>query len=93
MTKDEFLAELESGPFSWPGGYPKYFYTADGEAISFKAAADNRELILAECSNLDRASWDGWKVIGVEINWENPALYCIHTGDRIESAYAEDAPE
>lgn len=30
-----------------------------------------------------------WAIAGEDINWEGPALYCSHTGYRIESAYAE----
>lgn len=26
----------------------------------------------------------------VDVNWENPELYCDECGERIESAYAED---
>lgn len=90
MTKEEFLAELEAGPYAWPGGYPKYFLAADGGAISFEAAQENKDLILAECSNLDPRTWDGWKVIGVDINWEDEDLHCAHTGKPIPSAYGSD---
>jgi hypothetical protein len=27
----------------------------------------------------------------LEVNWEDPDLFCDHCGARIESAYAEDA--
>ena len=40
-------------------------------------------------STLQRAR-DGWAAYGVNINWEDPSLYCAHSGERIESAYAED---
>ncbi len=90
MTPQQFLSELETGPYAWPGGYPRYFITADGEALSFKAADKNKERILDECLNLDRASWDEWKVVAVEINWEDANLFCVHSGERIESAYADD---
>jgi hypothetical protein len=33
---------------------------------------------------------DGWRVIGCDVNWEDPSLYCDHTGARIPSAYAEE---
>ncbi len=42
----EFLEVLEKGPYAWPGGYPLYFVMADGEALSFAAAKENRDLIL-----------------------------------------------
>jgi hypothetical protein len=32
---------------------------------------------------------DGWGLVALEVNWEDPELFCDHCGDRIESAYAE----
>jgi hypothetical protein len=29
-------------------------------------------------------------VVALEVNWEDPALYCDHCGNRIESAYVEE---
>jgi len=76
------------GPYAWPGGYPCYFVMADGEPLSFKAAKENRrELLEALAHTADRHN--GWRPIGLEINWEEPDLYCAHSGERIESAYAE----
>lgn len=74
-------------PYAWPGGYPLYIVLADGEALSIDAArAEFRQVaratIAQDCSS--------WQAMGTEINWEDPSLYCAHSGDRIESAYAED---
>lgn len=86
FTVADFNEALDE-PYAWPGGYPRYFITDDGEALSYKAAKEEadqiREAIQARENN-------GWRVIGVDINWEDPALYCAHTNERIESAYAED---
>ena len=32
---------------------------------------------------------DGWAIVALTVNWEDPDLFCDHCGDRIESAYAE----
>jgi hypothetical protein len=32
---------------------------------------------------------DGWRVVACDTNWEDGELYCDHSGERIESAYAE----
>jgi hypothetical protein len=32
---------------------------------------------------------DGWRVVACDTNWEDASLYCDHSGERIESAYAE----
>lgn len=81
----DFRREYRAGPYAWPGGYPKYFVMQDGEAISFSVAKTERRQILE--------AFDGsnsqWRVIGVEINWEDADLYCAHTNERIPSAYAE----
>jgi len=82
---DQFKADLQQ-PYAWPGGYPRYFLTSDGAALSFKAAADNQQQIIEAIADNDNS---GWRVIGCDINWEDAELYCDHIGDRIESAYAE----
>tara|TARA_R110002020_G_scaffold447150_1_gene659495 strand:+ start:881 stop:1150 length:270 start_codon:yes stop_codon:yes gene_type:complete len=85
-TVKEFTEQLESGGHAWPGGYPLFFITSDGAALSFDAAKENREIIaesIADDCN------DGWQVIGCNVNWEDSELICDHSGEKIESAYAE----
>ena len=89
QTISDFRHAMRHGPFAWPGGYPCYFITADGAALSWRAAREERRLILSALR--DRDNTGGWLVTGLDINWEDPALYCDHTGERIPSAYAEDA--
>lgn len=84
----EFLADLEA-PYAWPGGYPRYFVCADGEALSFDSAKLNQALIVDAIRDNEPRS--EWRVIGCEINWEDPDLVCAHSGGRIESAYGEDS--
>jgi len=79
---DRDLAE----PYAWPGCYPKFFITSDGEALSYAAARDNAELIRESIAEHSR---DGWRVDGCDVNWEDSELYCSHTGELIESAYGE----
>jgi hypothetical protein len=87
-TISDFRRAMRHGPYAWPGGYPCYFITADGGALSWRAAREERRLILTALR--DRDSTGGWLVTGLDINWEDPALHCDHTGERIPSAYAED---
>jgi len=87
QNSKELKTALRAGKFAWPGGYPCFFITDDGCALSFEAVKENFRAVLSSVRNKDR---DGWRVISVEINWEDPSLYCEHTGQRIESAYAED---
>jgi hypothetical protein len=83
----QFKKHINDGPYTFPGAYPVFFITSDGAALSFDAAKDNAALIQ---ESIENHSNDGWRVIAVAVNYENPDLYCDHTGGRIESAYAED---
>jgi hypothetical protein len=85
-TASQFVADLDS-PYAWPGGYPRYFVTADGAALSYAAARENADQIKESVSDNDTGS--GWCVVACEINWEDADLICDHTGQPIESAYAE----
>lgn len=78
-----FADQLVAGPYAWPGGYPLFAYTSDGAALCAKCCASERKAIGTTTGA------DGWCVVGLEANWEDPALFCDHCGDRIESAYAE----
>jgi len=69
--------------FTTVGGYPLYYITADGGVLSPSAVEENLDL----CRD---PSDSQWHVIGADVNWEDPCLICDHTGNRIESAYAED---
>jgi hypothetical protein len=86
MTTAELKNEIRSGKYAWPGGYPKYFVTDDGEAMSFDSVKENYRLVLDSVKHKNN---DGWRVIGVDINWEDDSLICCHSGNKIESAYGE----
>lgn len=85
-TVEEFRAALAVGPHAWPGGYPVFFLCSDGGVLSFDAAKQEAERIESAITDHDST---GWRVVASDINWEDPALFCDHTGKRIESAYAE----
>ncbi len=89
MTLAEIKTALRAGPYAWPGGYPVYFVTSDGAALSFDAVKQEwRNVVQAHlCPGYRRS---GWFIAAYDINWEDPELYCDHTNQRIESAYAED---
>jgi len=81
----DLKSTLRAGKYSWPGGYPLYFITEDGESLSFQAVRENfRNIINSIANNID----DGWKVISCDINYENTDLVCSDTGKLIESAYS-----
>ena len=67
-------------------GYPLYFVTSDGAAISFKTAREEFPLL---CDSVRTGRNDGWRVIGVDVNYEDPDLFCAHSSEKIEPAYGE----
>lgn len=88
-TADKFSADL-SEPYAWPGGYPRFFITDDGAALSYAAAKQNKRLIRHAIRTKSNC---GWRVVGCEINWEDGELYCAHSNERIESAYVVEVYE
>ncbi len=84
----DFKAALRYGQFTQLGGYPMYFVVSDGEPLSFEAARENFREIADSITNRHT---DGWRVVGLDVNYEDEDLVCAHTGKRIPSAYgAED---
>ena len=91
-TISDFRRAMRHGPFAWPGGYPCYFLCADGEALSFEAAKENRRAVLEALR--DRTPYDAqWRVVALDVNWEDTELYCAHTYKKIESAYGVEDEE
>ena len=90
MNRVETLRRVKQAirePYAWPGGYPRFIVMADGEAVSCEAArAEWRQIVYATLHGLR----DGWRAVDTCTNWEDTALYCAHTGERIPSAYAEE---
>lgn len=78
---------LRHGPYAWPGGYPIYFITNDGEALSFDAVREEFQQVIYSIRHGLR---DGWRVVAWDINYEDRDLICSHTNESIECAYAED---
>ncbi len=86
-TTDDFNLQLKRGRYI-DGGYPIFFVCADGGVLSFDSAEENAELIRAAIGG--PVTDKQWRVVHVEVNWEDPELYCDDSGKRIESAYAEE---
>ena len=86
-TLAQVKACLRAGKFAWPGGYPLYFITQDGCALSFEAVESEFYQVcfdhLNDCST-------GWRIVGCDINYEDNSLICEHTNKRIPSAYCEE---
>jgi hypothetical protein len=78
--------QLAEHPYAWPGGYPLLAVTNHGAALCRHCARAERASIGTTTGS------DGWTVVALAVNWEDPELFCDHCGGRIESAYAEPEP-
>lgn len=93
-TVQDFEEALKHGPYVWPGGYPCYFVMKDGEALSFKAAEQEKETIIKAMEDQKEGyNNDQWIPIAFEVNWEDEDLVCAHTYEKIECAYPSEANE
>lgn len=86
-TVADFEARLAEGRYTSIGSYPVYFVTADGTALSFRNAKKHAGRIKRA---IEKRGDDGWRVTAADVNWEDPEFYDGESGERIESAYAED---
>ena len=87
VSGKQLRATLRAGPYAFPGGYPLYFIADDGEPLSFQAVRDN----LYQCiHSIHNGINDGWRIIGCEVNWEDPDMVCAHEGTKIESAFGDE---
>ncbi len=73
-------------PYAWPGGYPLALITADGGVLCPDCARKEFRLI---CEESFRNTNSGFRVAGVDVNWENVELHCDHCGKHMQSAYGE----
>lgn len=79
--------------FAWPGGYPLYYFFADGGVCCPKCA--NREIGLIDeemsaSGRPPRVQRGGWALAGVEANYEDAFLSCDHCGEFIDPAYLDE---
>jgi len=80
----ELRAALRHGDSTFPGCYPLYFLTSDGAALSFKSVRENLAAVLW---SIRHGANDGWRVVAVEVNYEDGELACEHSGEPIGAAY------
>jgi allophanate hydrolase subunit 1 len=86
-TVHDLRRALRAGPYAWPGGYPLYFVADDAQALSFRTVRENLRRVLESVAYREN---DGWRVVAIEVNYEDNELVCAHTGEPIESAYGDE---
>lgn len=67
------------------GCYPLVYLVADGGALCPACANGDHGSEASESADTD----DQWKLIGVDVHWEGPAIDCEHCNAEIESAYGD----
>lgn len=85
MARRDLFRHLREGRFTSVGSYPIFYVTCRCDVLSV-------DHVLANALDYGRKARCGDRdaIAAADVNWENPELYCDATGDRIESAYAED---
>jgi len=86
---DLSVYEMENGKlqsYTWPGGYPIFYVTADCGKLCPDCANANREL-------LSDVNDPQWFVICCDVNYEDVDLTCDNCNKPIEAAYAERAEQ
>jgi hypothetical protein len=73
--RDEVANGGSLAAFAWPGGYPLYYVTVNGDTIC------------PECANRDTDY--GQRPIARDVHWEGEPIACDDCGKDIESAYGD----
>ena len=79
-----FINWLDYGEYAFPGGYQMFMVAEDGSVICYDCSKDEKRAIASSILNHIN---DGWRIVGRDINYENPDLYCDNCGDKIKSSY------
>lgn len=78
--------EFARNVYAWPGGYPLAAITADGACLCADCVKKEWQLICAESFENTNC---GFRIAGVDVNWENTDLHCDHCGKHMQCAYEE----
>lgn len=88
-TRLEFEYDIKAPTVPY-GGYTLHFIMADGSAMSYEAAKENKKLICAAIDERAAGEKHGdtqWLVVAKEVNWEDNDLKCVHSGKLIPANY------
>ena len=81
--------DLDRAIYNMPvtdGGYPTVLIMRDSGCLCGKCAAENKALIEESMADgYDRQ----WMPYALEVNYEDPSLYCDNCNANIEPAYGE----
>ena len=80
-TPVEYAEELIANPYAFPGGYPKFAVTDDGQVMCKDCCETEMEAIK------EATRFDGWNIELLTINFEDNNLHCDYCCGLIDSAY------
>lgn len=84
--------DLAANPLTWPGLYPRYGVTNDGQALCPDCCRTERSLIGTTTGS------DGWCLVDVSVDWGDDDISCSHCSKSVfdscleESQVGADAP-
>ena len=84
------IREAARQTYAWPGGYRQWLLMANGECVCPECAHKEWKQV-ARATKAKPSTWPDkqWRVEGVFINYEGPAITCAHCGVSHESEYGE----
>ena len=80
------FSHLEWESHAWPGGYQITYIVKDGGVLCHQCA--NNELM----RTIDPYD-DQFYIVGADVHWEGPPIYCDHCGREIASEYGDPDAE
>jgi hypothetical protein len=81
----DLKAVLRAGRYTDLGGYPLYFILEDGESASFEGVRQDWKRVVSDMID----GYGQFRVIGSEVYYEGPPMFCSISGKEIESAYGD----
>jgi len=84
---NQLRKQLVDNPYAWPGGYPIFAITEDNSALCKDCC--KAEATIIDAATDDIAEDNQWRIIALDINWEDNNLYCDHCSKQIEVAYED----
>ena len=76
--------DLAKNPVTWPGLYPRYGVTNDGQALCPNCCRAERSLIGTTTGS------DGWCLVDASVDWGDSDTSCSHCGKTLLEGDAED---
>jgi len=76
--------DLAANPLTWPGLYPRYGVTNDGQALCPDCCRTERKWIATTTGS------DGWCLIDVSVDWGDSDISCSHCSKPILEACLEE---